>query len=156
MRQPFSTAQSLDLSKIRIFTVSEADAMIPRMEKAARALKRLQEGYRNSREHRDELIKNYGRSIMEQDHPSNQNWLACNRQESKAQSQIYKIMKQLYIDGIQVKDTRIGLMDLHALRCNTIVNLCWKAGEEHFTHWHPLEDGAAKRQPIFREDFFGE
>jgi len=70
--------------------------------------------------------------------------------------ELYKIMKQLHADGIQVKDTRIGLMDLYALRGTSIVHLCWKAGEREVTHWHPIESGYSKRQQIDREEFFGE
>lgn len=156
MRQPSTEAPALDLSTIWIFTVTEANAMVPRMELAAADLNHFQEEYLNAREHREELTREYGRSIMEADHPYHQDWHTCNDQESRAQGQIYKIMKQLRAEGIQVKDTRIGLMDLHALRGNSIVNLCWKAGEKEVSHWHPLEGGITKRQPIHREEFFGE
>lgn len=156
MRQPSTTASSLDLSKVRIYTVTEANAMVPRMEQATQDMKCLQEEYLNAREHREELLREYGRSIMEAGHPYHQDWHTCNHQETRAQTQIYKIMKVLHREGVMVRDTRVGLMDLLALRGNSIVNLCWKTGEEEVTHWHPLESGVTKRQPILREEFFGE
>lgn len=50
--------------------------------------------------------------------------------------------------GCLVKDLEQGLVDFYSLRDDEPVFLCWQFGEPAVTHWHPLDEGYASRQPI--------
>ena len=50
--------------------------------------------------------------------------------------------------GCLVKDLDQGLVDFYSLRDDEPVFLCWQFGEPAVTHWHPLDEGFASRQPL--------
>jgi hypothetical protein len=50
--------------------------------------------------------------------------------------------------GCLVKDLEQGLVDFYSLRDDEPVFLCWQFGEPAVSHWHPLDEGFAARQPI--------
>jgi hypothetical protein len=50
--------------------------------------------------------------------------------------------------GCLVKDLEQGLVDFYSLRDDEPVFLCWQFGEPAVSHWHPLDEGFASRQPI--------
>jgi hypothetical protein len=50
--------------------------------------------------------------------------------------------------GCLVKDLEAGLVDFYALQDDEPIFLCWQFGEPAVTHWHPLDEGFASRQPI--------
>ena len=50
--------------------------------------------------------------------------------------------------GGVIKDLGLGLVDFPHLRGGREVNLCWRFGEQHITHWHGLDEGFAGRKPL--------
>ena len=50
--------------------------------------------------------------------------------------------------GCLVKDVEMGLVDFYALVDDEPAFLCWQFGEPAISHWHPLDEGYAARQPI--------
>ena len=50
--------------------------------------------------------------------------------------------------GCLVKDLEAGLVDVYSLQDGEPVFLCWQFGEPAVSHWHPLDQGFAARQPI--------
>lgn len=50
--------------------------------------------------------------------------------------------------GCLVKDLEAGLVDFYSLQDGEPVFLCWQFGEPAVSHWHPLDQGFAARQPI--------
>ncbi|PYS24530.1 MAG: DUF2203 domain-containing protein [Acidobacteria bacterium] len=56
---------------------------------------------------------------------------------------------QLEALGIQLKDYRQGLIDFPSMRDGRVVLLCWKADEgDQLEWWHDIEAGFAGRQPL--------
>ena len=62
-------------------------------------------------------------------------------------------LEELLEMGVEVKGTD-GLVDLRSRYRGRTVYLCWKVGEEAFTHWHDIEAGFAGRQPITDPESF--
>jgi hypothetical protein len=54
--------------------------------------------------------------------------------------------------GCLVKDLERGLVDFYALSGDRLVFLCWQLGEAEVGHWHTLEGGYARRQPLDRSE----
>lgn len=51
--------------------------------------------------------------------------------------------------GVQMKDYTRGLIDFPAMREGRVVLLCWQMGEgDELEWWHDLEAGFAGRQPL--------
>jgi len=50
--------------------------------------------------------------------------------------------------GCLVKDLDLGLVDFYAMMDDQPVLLCWQFGEPQVTHWHGVDEGYAGRKPI--------
>jgi hypothetical protein len=51
--------------------------------------------------------------------------------------------------GVQIKDYERGLIDFPTMRDGRVVLLCWQMGEgDELEWWHDLEAGFAGRQPL--------
>jgi len=50
--------------------------------------------------------------------------------------------------GVQVKDLEMGLLDFPSLQEGRVVLLCWRRGEARIAHWHGTDEGYAQRKPI--------
>lgn len=50
--------------------------------------------------------------------------------------------------GCVLRDLEIGLVDFYALSRDQIVCLCWRRGEPEVGHWHPVDQGFSGRRPL--------
>ena len=50
--------------------------------------------------------------------------------------------------GCELKDIDDGLVDFPSHRDGRLVYLCWKRGEEQIDFWHDIESGFGGRQPV--------
>ncbi len=50
--------------------------------------------------------------------------------------------------GCELKDLDQGLVDFPSYRDGHLVYLCWKRGEARVEYWHEIEAGFAGRQPL--------
>lgn len=50
--------------------------------------------------------------------------------------------------GIEIKDINTGLIDFPSDRDGRVVYLCWRYGEGDIAFWHELDSGFAGRQPL--------
>jgi hypothetical protein len=50
--------------------------------------------------------------------------------------------------GCLVKDLDLGLVDFYAMMDNRPVLLCWQFGERQIAHWHDVDEGFSGRRPI--------
>ncbi len=62
--------------------------------------------------------------------------------------EINEVVEQVNGLGCLVKDIDSGLVDFHGEREGEPVFLCWQFGEPVVAHWHPIDGGFASRQPI--------
>lgn len=53
--------------------------------------------------------------------------------------------------GVLIKDFKTGLIDFPCERDGRIVYLCWKPDEDEIGWWHEVESGFAGRQPLTEE-----
>ena len=67
----------------------------------------------------------------------------------RALYEVGKITTEFGKDGIQLKDATRGLIDFPCLRDGRLVLLCWQLGErEEIEWWHETEAGFAGRQRL--------
>jgi hypothetical protein len=56
--------------------------------------------------------------------------------------------RELHDLGIQLKDSRLGLIDFPSEIGGRTVLLCWRLGEPEVQFWHEANAGYAGRQPL--------
>jgi len=128
----------------RLFSLEEANALIPRLEQD---LDRLRDLFEQSRPTRDKLsrVEQFGRSngkaLATELHD-----LQASLRESKTEAE--SIIEQLNALGCEIKDLEQGLIDFPSGRDGRRVYLCWKRGEPTIEFWHELSTGFAGRQPL--------
>jgi len=128
----------------RLFSVEEANAIIPALE---RDLGRLREIYEQSGPTRDKL------TAVEQHGRSNGKDLAGELRELQETLQSWRTEAETILGnitelGCEVKDLEQGLIDFPSDREGRTVYLCWKRGEARIEFWHELSTGFAGRMPL--------
>jgi hypothetical protein len=124
---------------MRIFTLEEANALLPsvRLE-----LERIQKLYGRLGEFRESAMAASNASEFGGGMEGGSDYV-------KALYEVGKITTELHTLGVQLKDYARGLIDFPYLRDDRIVLLCWQMGEgDEFEWWHEIEAGFAGRQPL--------
>lgn len=130
----------------RVFTVEEANALVPSLELA---FSRLQQ----ARAELGPIIEALGGAdaaveILQQGaEPPPGRERQAGRLEELA-GEITAVIEQVNALGCLVKDLEAGLVDFHARRDGEPVLLCWQFGEPAVAHWHGEDEGFAGRKPI--------
>jgi hypothetical protein len=122
---------------MRYFTLTEAEALIPAMERLMGEVRELKS--------RIEAKTNAWRAA-----PSRND---ADRAVAQGQvdfliSQINARLDEVVLLGCQPKDVDMGLVDFPARVDGREVNLCWRLGETRIEYWHGLEEGFSGRKPL--------
>lgn len=122
---------------MRLFTVEEANellpAIVPRLEKIRKLYESLS-ALRGSAELAASASERGG-------------GMAGGSGYVKTLYEIGKLTTDLSETGVELKDHDRGLIDFPSLREGRIVYLCWQLGEkEEIRYWHELEAGFMGRQ----------
>jgi hypothetical protein len=136
----------------RYFTVEEANALLPQIE---RILERTAELYEGVSTLFSELSAQ-GFAPREEDGSPDD---PLEVQEKRTRLRDLAAELQGTIDevnglGCVLKDIESGLVDFLSRRGGRTVYLCWRRGEPEIGWWHDLEAGYQGRRPIFAADEF--
>jgi hypothetical protein len=128
----------------RLFTLDEANALLPRLRRDFESVAQLRADARATRAALSQLearSKSNGKSLATgiRERQERLEELA-----KKAQS----ILEGIVALGCEIKDVEQGLVDFPADRNGRTVYLCWKLGEDQIEFWHELSTGFAGRQPL--------
>ncbi len=127
---------------MRLFSVEEARALLPRVRPV---LERLREAFATPRGARAQEEAER-RAAMADGHPLAAPARAEDRERHEAA--LRECMAQLDEWGIQLKDPARGLIDFPHERDGVVVLLCYELSETELAYWHPMETGYAGRQPL--------
>jgi hypothetical protein len=120
----------------RRYTVEEADAMLPELrERLERIRVARQTMLREAELVREKVVEDGGGA-----HASRDYWEATGTLRTE--------IERLATEEILLRDPETGLVDFPAERAGERVYLCWRLGEDHVGHWHPLDTGFAGRRPL--------
>jgi hypothetical protein len=121
----------------RLFTVREANELLPFLSSKLRDLRRVHEelSARGSETPSSQEIMLRGGTFVPPQ------YLAL---VSKLQS----LVEEICGSGCHLKDLDSGLVDFPTLWEGREVYLCWKLGEPHVGYWHEIEAGFAGRQSL--------
>lgn len=125
---------------MKIFTVQEANALLPSVKGI---LKRIQRSYRRVARYSVDAKK--AADAAEQGGGGIPNGVLYAQLLSDLTSQI----SNLEALGVQIKDFERGLVDFPSLRDGRVVLLCWQMGEgDELEWWHDVDAGFAGRTPL--------
>lgn len=124
---------------MKIFTVDEANDLLPQIAPKLRELQRL---YSTIDEMRSSArlaaaASNFGGGME------------GGSDYVQALYNIGKITTDIHSEGIQLKDYSRGLIDFPTMRGGEMVLLCWQLGEpEYLQWWHETDTGFSGRSPL--------
>ncbi len=129
----------------RLFTLEEANELVPWLEAAFQRLAPAQE----------ELDRLQGRLLALQQRRSSNGASSSQSEVAQAQDELNDLarrceetIREITDRGIIVRDVARGLVDFPSLREGREVYLCWIGGEEQIGYWHETDRGFTHRQPL--------
>ena len=126
----------------RLFTLSEANALIPKLELV---MGKLQSQSAVLREQMNQLVRTLGETPERLSVPQ---ILELRPQLRPVVDEVEKLLAEIAACGGQMKGLDLGLVDFPAEMNGDIVLLCWQYGEKEIGYYHSFEAGFAGRQPL--------
>jgi hypothetical protein len=124
---------------MRLFTVEEANELLPGLRKKLRRLQKLYAGIGGLREsaHAAASASEFGGGMV-----GGSGYV-------RSLYEVGKITTEIHEAGIQLKDYDRGLIDFPYKMDDRIVLLCWQLGDgDEIEWWHETDTGFAGRQPL--------
>ncbi len=128
----------------RLFTVQEAEALLPELTEIVQG---LQERSRELQAIRRELAA-AARRASGNGHLEKGASEGSRRRAEELVAEINRLHARILALGCELKGIEEGLIDFPAERDGRTVYLCWRLGEPGIAWWHELDAGFAGRQPL--------
>lgn len=126
----------------RLFTVEEANALIPKLELI---MGKLQRHALVLREQVSELSQLTGQQA---DELTTAQILELRPQLSSVVEELEALLGEIEACGGELKGVDLGLVDFPAEREGEFILLCWQYGEKEIDYYHSFEAGFAGRKPL--------
>ncbi|MEA2515391.1 MAG: hypothetical protein QOF33_4087 [Thermomicrobiales bacterium] len=127
---------------IKLFTVAEANALLPQVTPILLRLRDL----KGELDVAKTELNRFTPAMRSNGHGMAA--LALERQIAEVIARISVGIQEITELGIEIKDLDQGLIDFPSVRDRRIVYLCWRLGEGEIAYWHDLDTGFAGREPI--------
>ncbi|CAN5221008.1 DUF2203 domain-containing protein [soil metagenome] len=122
----------------RLFTVEEANSLLPKLQELLLDVGRHRDELREKAPHMEPILRasatNGGGKIG-----SEYGVEAYN---------LYSTIERIREEGVVLKDLEMGLLDFPHERDGRVVFLCWHPPEERVAFWHEIDAGYAGREPL--------
>jgi len=132
----------------RIYTVREAEALLPTVEKVFADLDAVRARIRKLKGKMDVLEMLWGEELASQDNPDHVEFGHYSSEMERATADYDSAVKVLADLEIQIKSVETGLIDFYGVIESRLVFLCWKRGEAGIGWYHHLEDGFQGRKEL--------
>jgi hypothetical protein len=129
-------------SGVRLFSVEEANALIPKLELI---MERMQLRSVELRQALDAAAAELDRPLPELEE---EELLAQRPELYRLVEDMKELVGEIEAAGGEFKGLDLGLVDFPAEIEGQVAYLCWQYGEKEITHWHPVEGGFAGRRPL--------
>lgn len=125
---------------MKIFSVEEANALIPTVRRIVESIQRQHSrllSYQTAARYAAEGAEQGGGGM-----PDGPTYIAILTRLAESTGEVESL-------GVQLKDYSRGLIDFPSLRDGRVVLLCWQLGEgDEVEWWHDVDAGFAGRQPL--------
>jgi hypothetical protein len=122
----------------KLFTVEEANALLPKIQKLLDDLTLHRDALREKAPYIEPILRASG---------ENGGGRVGSEYGVEAYN-LYLAIGRIRELGVLLKDLDMGLLDFPHEREGRIVFLCWHPPEERVEYWHEIEAGYAGRQPL--------
>ena len=122
----------------RIFSVAEANALIPQLEQLWGT---IQQGKQILIDTKEEIEKASANAELGGGTVEGVKYI-------KGLQDINGSLHAIQDLGVLVKDVEIGLCDFPYMLNDQMVFLCWKCGEKEVHWWHEIDSGFSSRKPL--------
>ncbi|HEY8448748.1 MAG TPA: DUF2203 domain-containing protein [Thermomicrobiales bacterium] len=126
----------------RLFTLEEANALLPRIAPILEELQAMKAELDTARL----ALAQFTPAMRSNGHGVEA--LAHERQIANLVAKLSQGLREIAGLGVEVKDLDHGIVDFPSRRGDRIVYLCWRLGEERIRYWHELDAGFSGRQPL--------
>ena len=132
----------------RIFTVEEANDLIPFLEDVFSRIDKHKEQARQLQTQISILKLLWSDAIKDPHNPDHLEFLERTREHQVALESLKDTVREIQECGCLPKDLEHGLVDFYSRRGGRIVFLCWRRGEKQIGFWHELHTGFSGRVPL--------
>jgi hypothetical protein len=131
----------------KIFSVEEANRLIPYLEEALESLASMSREIVSLRREVEVLvaIESSGASVQNTDVRDLRD---KERRSSQLLEQFRGSLQAVAAHGCIIRDLDLGLVDFYTMARDRVVCLCWRRGEPRVGHWHPIDEGFSGRRPL--------
>lgn len=134
----------------RIFTVDEANRLLPAVEEIFRGMDAQSARARELSDLIGDLEAYWGNALED---PANEDHGTYGTLKAELASVLQSLNEaaiRLNGLGCELKDPNRGLIDFYAYVNGELVYLCWQRGEREIGSWHTLEAGFPGRRPLLK------
>jgi hypothetical protein len=132
----------------RIFSIEEANDLVPRLEEIFGRIDAQRERASQLRTQMSILKLIWGDGVREPHNPDHEEFRAHTRDYQAAVEGTKELVGEIQETGCLLKDLEQGLVDLYSRRNGRIIFLCWRRGEKKIGFWHELHAGYGGRVPL--------
>jgi hypothetical protein len=122
----------------RLFTVEEANALLPKLREILADVAVHRDALREKAPHLEPILAAAG---------ANGGGRVGSEYGVEAYN-LYLAIERIRELGVILKDLDMGLLDFPHERDGHTVFLCWHPPEERISYWHEIEDGYRGRRPL--------
>ncbi len=132
----------------KIFTVEEADRLVPALSALLPQLRRLRDAITKEKDLHDvEEIASHGTTGKTAE-TARETMDGLKKNIRKLEREFEKHLGFFEQQHCELKGIDPGLVDFYSDRNGELVYLCWMEGEPSVRFWHPLSGGFEGRHPI--------
>lgn len=138
----------------RIFTVEEANRLVPLLERVFEEIDEARERGRHHHEKLQMLDALWGERVEDPDNPDHEEYLEYRRGLDEAVESVEETVREEIVErGIRFPSGGLehALVDFPTSLEGRWVYLCWERGEPELRYWHEVDGGYAGRRPITPE-----
>ena len=126
----------------RLFTVHEANGLLPALRPLVR---RILDHLESLREQSEDVVR---AERLSPSSPELMKSLQRNEAIARLIHEVKCLVDEINAYGCVCKGIEEGLVDFPCQLGGEIVYLCWRFGEESVGHWHKIEDGFSGRKSL--------
>lgn len=137
-------------SKERVFTVEEANDLVPKLEVLVDRAREAVEAFNFASGQVQDLRRMHGKDVEDPEHSEHGTFQRHSEEARERRREVDEVRRACRQLGVELKDPILGLVDLPAERGDgeEVVYLCWKQGEAEVQAWHPRDEGFQGRRPV--------
>jgi hypothetical protein len=132
----------------RVFTVSEANAIIPWIKEMLGELDTIRENLGEQQQELQLLQVMWSDGVDTEENPDAHRMQSITTDIQEKTLRGRELELTLLRRGCQIKDYHEGLVDFYHVRDGQVTLLCWKRGENDVEAWHTLDGGFAGRKSL--------